>query len=71
MVNILIKDVKFIKKVKRDFEDKIEEVEEVLEERLFLNIFLDKLIVEVFYSGFLDFKVSYVLYEKFEKEVLI
>jgi len=70
VANTLTKDAKFIKKAKRDLEDKIEEAEEALEERLSSNTPLDKSTVEVLYSGLLDLKASYALYEKFEKEVL-
>lgn len=70
VTNTLAKDAKFIKKAKRDLEDRIEDAEEKLEERLSSNIPLDKSVVEVLFDSLLGLKATLTLYDKFEREVL-
>lgn len=66
----LAKDVKALKKAKRDLEDAIEDAEDVLQERLSSSVTLDKSVVEVAYSKLKDLKATLALYESFEKEYL-
>lgn len=66
----LAKDVKALKKAKRELEEKIEDAEDALEERLSSNVTLDKSVVEVTFSNLQDLKATLALYETFEKEIL-
>lgn len=70
VTNTLAKDVKALKKAKRESEDALEELEEALEERLSSSVPLDKAVVEVTYSRIKDLKNILSLYEDFEKEYL-
>jgi len=66
----LAKDLKAIKKLKRDVEDRLEEAEEALEDRLSTNTPIDKSVVEVLFSKVKDLKAEQVLYKEFETEFL-
>lgn len=66
----LKKDIKAINKAKRDIEDKIEEAEEQLEDRLSSDTPLDKSVIEVTYFNLNELKATLKLYESFEKEYL-
>lgn len=70
VTNTLAKDAKALKKAKRDLEDKIEDAEDVLTERLSSSMPLDKSVVEVTFSNLQDLKATLALYEAFEKEFL-
>ena len=66
----LAKDVKALKKARRELEEKIEDAEDLLEERLSSNVTLDKSVVEVTFSNLQDLKATLALYDAFEKEFL-
>jgi len=66
----LAKDVKALKKARRELEEKIEDAEDLLEERLSSNVTLDKSVVEVTFSYLQDLKATLALYDAFEKEFL-
>jgi len=66
----LAKDLKSLKKAKRDIEDKLEEVEEALEERLSSNTPLDKSVVEVTYAKVKELRETLELYSEFENAYL-
>ncbi len=66
----LKKDSKFLTKAKRDLEDKLDDVEEAIEERLSFNVPLDKSVVEVLFAERESLKASIKLYEDFEKEFI-
>lgn len=70
VTNTLAKDAKALKKAKRDLEDKIEDAEDALTERLSSNVPLDKSVVEVTFSNLQDLRATSALYEAFEKEFL-
>lgn len=70
VASTLAKDAKSLKKAKRDVEDKLEEAEEALEERLSGNTPLDKSVVEVMYAKIKDLKDTLELYNEFQKEFL-
>jgi len=70
VTSTLAKDAKALKKAKRDLEDKIEDAEDALTERLSSNVPLDKSVVEVTYSNLQDLRTTLALYEAFEKEFL-
>lgn len=70
VASTLKKDVKAISRAKREVQDKLDEAEEELEERLASNTTLDKSVVEVTYSKVKELKATLKLYEDFEKEFL-
>jgi len=70
VASTLKKDSKFLTKAKRDLEDKLDDVEESIEERLSSNTPLDKSVVEVLFAERESLKASIKLYEDFEKEFI-
>lgn len=70
VASTLVKDAKSLKKAKRDVEDRLEEAEEALEERLSGNTPLDKSVVEIMYAKVKDLKATLELYNEFQKEFL-
>lgn len=64
----LAKDLKFLKKAKRDLEDTLEDTKEALEERLSSNTLIDKSVVEVLYAKLKTTQETLDLYKAFEKE---
>jgi hypothetical protein len=66
--NTLKADTKFLKRTKRDLEDKIEDLQEKLQVRLSSTEPLDKSVVENIYSTIVTTKETLKLYEAFEKE---
>jgi len=70
VASTLKKDSKFLTKAKRDLEDKLDDVEESIEERLSSNLPLDRSVVEALFAERESLKASIELYEKFEKEFI-
>lgn len=68
--NITAQDSKFLKRTKRDLEDKIEDLEESLKVRLSAQTPLDKSVIEVTYSQLLETKATLDLYKKFEENYI-
>lgn len=68
--NITAQDSKFLKRTKRDLEDKIEDLEESLKNRLSSQTPLDKATIEVTYSQLLETKATLDLYKKFEENYI-
>lgn len=64
------KDKKFLKRAKRDLEDKIEELKDQLEERLGSSMPLDKSVIEVTFHSIKDNEATLELYKSFEKEYI-
>lgn len=64
------KDVKFVKRAKRDLEDEIEDSEEKLKERLSANTPIDKNTIEEIYGSIKEKKELLGVYKSFEKEYL-
>lgn len=64
------KDAKFLKRSKRDLEDKIEDLKEQLETRLSSNLVLDKAVIESSYSALKDAEALLALYVSFEDEFI-
>lgn len=67
---ITSQDSKFIKRAKRDLEDKIEDLEESLKARLSSQTPLDKAVIEVTYSQLVEAKATLDLYKKFEENYI-
>lgn len=63
-------DAKFLKRTKRDLEDKIEDLQEKLQNRLSSTEPLDKAVVESLYSELVTTKSTLELYKTFEKEFI-
>lgn len=63
-------DSKFLKREKRNLEDKIEDLEEKLQARLSSAVPLDKSVVESFYNELQTTKSTLDLYNSFEKEFI-
>lgn len=63
-------DQRFIKRSKRDLEDKIEDLETELENRLKSKTPLDKSVVEVTYQALVDARKELSLYHSFEEKYL-
>lgn len=63
-------DGKFLKRAKRDLEDKIEDLQEKLQVRLSSTESLDKAVVENLYNELLNTKATLELYKTFEKEFI-
>ena len=61
-------DAKFLKRTKRDLEDKIEDLQEKLQVRLSSTEPLDKSVVENLYYEIQTTKSTLDLYKSFEKE---
>ena len=67
---ITAQDSKFLKRTKRDLEDKIEDLEESLKVRLSSQTPLDKAVIESTYSQLLETKSTLDLYKKFEENYI-
>ena len=63
-------DTKFLKRTKRDLEDKIEDLQEKLQVRLSSTEPLDKAVVENLYNELQTTKSTLDLYKSFEKEFI-
>ncbi len=63
-------DAKFLKRTKRDLEDKIEDLQERLQNRLSSAEPLDKSVVENLYNELVNTKSTLELYKTFEKEFI-
>lgn len=63
-------DAKFLKREKRNLEDKIEDLEEKLQVRLSSTEPLDKSVVENLYNELQTTKSTLDLYKSFEKEFI-
>ena len=63
-------DTKFLKRTKRDLEDKIEDLQERLQVRLSSTEPLDKAVVENLYNELQTTKSTLDLYKSFEKEFI-
>ncbi len=63
-------DTKFLKRTKRDLEDKIEDLGEKLQVRLSSTEPLDKSVVENLYNELQTTKSTLDLYKSFEKEFI-
>ncbi len=63
-------DTKFLKRTKRDLEDKIEDLQEKLQVRLSSTEPLDKSVVENLYNELQTTKSTLDLYKSFEKEFI-
>lgn len=63
-------DAKFLKRTKRDLEDKIEDLQEKLQVRLSSTEPLDKSVVENLYNELQTTKSTLDLYKSFEKEFI-
>ena len=63
-------DAKFLKRTKRDLEDKIEDLQEKLQVRLSSTEPLDKSVVENLYNELQTTKATLDLYKSFEKEFI-
>jgi hypothetical protein len=63
-------DAKFLKRTKRDLEDKIEDLQEQLQNRLSSTEPLDKSVVENLYNQLVNTKSTLELYKTFEKEFI-
>jgi hypothetical protein len=66
----LLKDIKFLKREKRNLEDKIEDAEESLKLRLSSNAVVDASTVVVAYAAIITLKGELALYEAFEAEYI-
>lgn len=64
------KDAKFIKRAKRDIEDKIEDATEQLSNRLSDQTPIDKSVIEVLYLNIKELKSTLELYKSFETEFI-
>jgi hypothetical protein len=64
------KDAKFLKRAKRDIEDKIEDATEQLTVRLSNETPLDKSVIEGLYNNIKELKSSLELYKSFEAEFI-
>lgn len=64
--NLLTKDVKTLKKAKRDIDDQLEEAEEELLERLSSPTPLDKAVVEITFNKVKGLQEKLELYNEFE-----
>lgn len=62
----LAKDVKFLKRTKRDLEDAIEDAEEALKLRLSSNTVIDASTVTVTFAKIMELEEQLKLYESFE-----
>lgn len=67
---ILEEDAKFIKRAKRDLEDKAEDLESSLKKRLSSELPLDKAVIEVMYAELLDTERTLAIYNSFEEDYL-
>lgn len=63
-------DAKFLKRTKRDLEDKVEDLQEKLQVRLSSTEPLDKAVVENLYNELQTTKATLDLYKSFEKEFI-
>ena len=63
-------DSKFLKRTKRDLEDKVEDLQEKLQVRLSSTEPLDKAVVENLYNELQTTKSTLDLYKSFEKEFI-
>lgn len=63
-------DSKFLKREKRNLEDRIEDLEEKLQARLSSAVPLDKSVVESLYNELQTTKSTLDLYNSFEKEFI-
>ena len=62
----LSKDVKFLKRTKRDLEDAIEDAEEALKLRLSSNTVIDAATIKVTFAKIVELEEELKLYESFE-----
>lgn len=62
----LSKDVKFLKRTKRDLEDAIEDAEEALKLRLSSNTVIDASTIKVTFAKIVELEEELKLYESFE-----
>jgi len=62
----LAKDVKFLKRTKRDLEDAIEDAEEALKLRLSSNTVIDASTIKVTFAKIMELEEELKLYESFE-----
>lgn len=62
----LAKDVKFLKRTKRDLEDAIEDAEETLKLRLSSNTVIDSSVVLVTFAKIMELEEELKLYNSFE-----
>jgi hypothetical protein len=63
-------DAKFLKRTKRDLEDRLEDLSERLQVRLSSTEPLDKAVVENLYNELQNTKSTLSLYQSFEKEFI-
>jgi hypothetical protein len=63
-------DSKFLKRAKRDLEDKIEDLEAVIQERLSSKTPLDKAVIENTYNSLVEAKDTLTLYKAFEEKYI-
>lgn len=63
-------DTKFLKRTKRDLEDKVEDLNEKLQIRLSSTEPLDKSVVENLYNELVTTKATLQTYKDFEKEFI-
>lgn len=63
-------DNKFLKRTKRELEDKIEDLEEQIQNRLAQPEAIDKSVVENLYNSLVDTKSTLTLYQEFEKSFI-
>ena len=61
----LLKDVKFLKRTKRDLEDAIEDAEEALKLRLSSNTVIDASTIKVTFAKIVELEEELKLYESF------
>ena len=60
-------DSKFLTRAKRDLEDKIQDLEDQLENRLSSQTALDKSVIESLFNSIKENKTTLELYKEFEK----
>jgi hypothetical protein len=70
IVNTTKADGKFLKRTKRDLEDRVEDLQEKLQVRLSSTEPLDKAVVESLYNEVVTTKATLDLYKSFEKEFI-
>lgn len=68
--NTIEEDTIFLKRTKRDLEDKVEDLTKSLKKRLSSSESLDKAVVENLYNALQTTKSTLELYKSFEKEFI-
>lgn len=68
--NTIEEDTTFLKRTKRDLEDKVEDLTKSLKKRLSSTEPLDKAVVENLYNELVTTKSTLDLYKSFEKEFI-